>query len=160
MDKLRDAVGYICEKYPHKNELSKARLTKMIYLADWRSAITRNEQITSIRWIFNHYGPYVEDVVNTARNDPSFEIVLTETIRGNIKELLRYQGHTNFPSLSKDDKEILDFVIETTKSHYWDQFIRLVYSTYPVLSSRRSSELDLTALAKEYLTNDENRPQG
>jgi len=32
----------------------------------------------------------------------------------------------------------------------WQDLLRLVYSTYPILSSERYSELDLVALAKEY----------
>jgi hypothetical protein len=36
----------------------------MVYLADWRSAITRGKQITDIVWEFNYYGPYVDDIVN------------------------------------------------------------------------------------------------
>ena len=44
MAKLVDVVGYLCEHYPHKAELSKARLTKMVYLADWN--LLSNETIS------------------------------------------------------------------------------------------------------------------
>jgi hypothetical protein len=53
MARLRDVVAYLCHEYPHKGELSKARLTKMVYLADWRSAIERGSQVTDIEWVFN-----------------------------------------------------------------------------------------------------------
>jgi hypothetical protein len=39
MAELKDIIAYYCKQYPHKAELSKARLTKMVYLADWKSAI-------------------------------------------------------------------------------------------------------------------------
>jgi hypothetical protein len=32
----------------------------------------------------------------------------------------------------------------------WNDFIRLVYSTYPIMSQERGTELDLAALAEEY----------
>jgi len=69
MSKLSTVLRFLCEKYPLKNELSNARLTKMVYLADWRSALMYGNQITDIEWYFDNFGPYVHDVVNTARTD-------------------------------------------------------------------------------------------
>ena len=34
VDHLRDIVAYVCKNYPYKDELSNARVTKMVYLAD------------------------------------------------------------------------------------------------------------------------------
>jgi len=34
MKKLANIIAYLSSNYPHKNELSKARLTKLVYLAD------------------------------------------------------------------------------------------------------------------------------
>jgi len=73
MSKLRDIVAYFCSNYVYKDELSKVRLTKMVYLVDWRSAITDGKQLTRIQWHFNHYGPYVEDVVASIKYDSAFK---------------------------------------------------------------------------------------
>ena len=54
MTELKEVISYLVSKYPHKDELSNARLTKMIYLADWRHAITQGNQITDIRWFFDN----------------------------------------------------------------------------------------------------------
>ena len=62
MVKLIDIILYILKNYPHKNELSNARLTKMIYLIDWRSAFDNGKQITNIKWYFDNYGSFVHDV--------------------------------------------------------------------------------------------------
>src|SRR5439155_24236120 len=129
---LRDVVLYLCKQYPHKHDLSKARLTKMVYLADWRSAIRRGRQITDIVWQFNHYGPYVDDVVRIARDDPAFEVVQDTNYYGGPKELIRVRDGTPSPSLDEDEREILDFVIGGTASKSWSDFMRLVYSTYPI----------------------------
>jgi hypothetical protein len=151
MADLRDVIAYLCDHYPDKDDLSKARLTKMIYLADWRSAITRGAQITDITWIFNHYGPYVDDVVEMARNDPIFEVLTTENEFGTIKEVIqtKWRGE-EYQSLTEGDRGILDFVVERTASRNFRDFIRLVYSTYPVVAQPRYSSLDLVALAREY----------
>jgi hypothetical protein len=147
---LRDTVAYICKHYPHKNELSNARVTKMVYLADWRSAITRGKQLTNIPWVFNHHGPFVYDVLDAVRDDPAFEVVSTRNMYGAPKDLLRAANDVSYPSLEEDEKDVLDFVVETSAEKNWDDFMRLVYSTYPIVARERYTKLDLVELAKEY----------
>jgi len=151
MAELKDVVAYLCHHYPHKHELSKARLTKMVYLADWRSAITRKCQVTNIVWQFNHFGPYVDDVVELARHDPAFQVNKGWTMYGDEKELIQLIAPLTATSLTNEEQGILDFVIDSTRSKYWDDFIRLVYSTYPIVSQPRFATLDLITLAKEYV---------
>ncbi len=149
MANLVDVMAYICKKYPHKNELSKARLTKLVYLADWRSAIVNRRQLTNIKWVFNHYGPYVDDVVITAMNHPAFNVVSTLNSYGANKSVVKLQYDLPI-NLRRREKNILDHVIEQTKNLYFNEFIELVYSTYPVVSSNRFAYLNLVALAEEY----------
>jgi hypothetical protein len=150
MASLRDAIAYICKNYPHKDELSNARVTKMVYLADWKSAIERGEQLTGITWRFDQYGPFVYDVLDAAREDPAFEIIPTRNMYGSQKDLLKVEDDVDYPSLSGDDIEVLDFVIGQSASMTWSQFIKLVYSTYPIVTQERHSKLDLIKLAQEY----------
>jgi len=154
MATLKDVVAYLCQKYPHKHELSKARLTKLVYLADWRSAITQSRQLTSIEWTFNHFGPYVDDVVSLARSDTDFEVCQGVTMYGDEKETIGVRAHLSCSSLTADDRQVLDFVIESTQEKYWDAFIRLVYSTYPIVSKPRFAMLNLVELAQEYKEKD------
>ncbi len=149
-DSLRDAMVYLCKHYPHPDELSKGRLTKLVYLADWRSAIERGVQLTDIKWIFNHYGPYVHDIVDLARENQAFTVDLTQNAFGSSKEVIRASADAGYPTLTDEDKRVLDFVIDSTKTKYWGDFINLVYSTYPVVTQDRYSELDLVELAEEY----------
>ena len=53
-------------------------------------------------------------------------------------------------AVTDEDKRILDSIIESTKRQNWSEFIRLVYSTYPVMTQDRFSRLDLVALARRY----------
>ncbi len=150
MDRLRDVVAYICRNYPYKDELSNARVTKMVYLADWRSAITRGRQLTDLEWEFSNYGPYVKDVIQVAEMDPAFEVVATKNLYGTPKDLVRVADDVVYPSLTEEEKELLDFVVSSSASKNWDDFIKLVYSTYPIVTQERFSKLDLVKLAKEY----------
>lgn len=151
MSKLADAIVYFCENYPHKHELSKARLTKMIYLADWRSSIEHQRQLTDLTWVFNHYGPYLDDVVDTARHTPGVTVSSTQNMYGSPKVIVERDSGPLPPSkLTKADKAILDGVIKQTEALYWNDFIKLVYSTYPIVTQPRYQDLDLPALASAY----------
>lgn len=149
--KLKDVLVYVCRHYPHKGELSKARVTKMVYLADWRAAITSGHPLTDIEWTFNHYGPYVNDVIEYARADPAFAVLSDENMFGAPRELIQVADSDYEPALTDEEQSALDHVIATTHRLYWNDFIDLVYSTYPIRTRPRYSKLDLTGLAKEYV---------
>lgn len=151
MAELQDIIAYLLAKYPHKSELSNARVTKMIYLADWRSAITRSCQISSISWHFDNYGPFVWDVKDAVEKHPSlFKIEDSQNMFGERKCQFALADTSYVPNLKQDEQVILDHVIQSTKSLHWNSFINLVYSTYPVLSSDRFTSLDLVTKASEY----------
>lgn len=150
MDSVKDIVAYICCKYPYSSELSNARLTKLVYLADWMSAVANDEQVTDIKWLFNHYGPYVDDVIQSVKNRSDFSVEYTENNFGSAKQLIRYTGDPEKIRISGKAKNVLDAVIDKTKTMYFNDFIDYVYSTFPVSSNERYSSLDLVGLASKY----------
>ena len=150
MNKLRAIMAYFSTMYPHKSELSKARLTKLVYLADWFSALLENKKMSEINWVFNHYGPYVNDVFELATIDNDFSITPEKTVYGGDKYVIGYTGKDISTSLSEKEKAILDAIINKTKTMYFNDFIDYVYSTYPISSNERYAKLDLVALAKQY----------
>lgn len=139
---LNDLIKYFCSMYPHSQELSKARLTKMVYLADWENFKLSNNQLSNIKWYFDNFGPYVTDVVDTAYNDPDVRLVSTRTIYGTEKTLIEYKGST--PILDESVKKILDQVIESTKTLSLKNFIEYVYATPPIKQSTRYNYLDFS----------------
>jgi hypothetical protein len=147
---LIDVITYLCVRYPSKRDLSNARLTKLVYLADWKSALEQDKQMTNIRWVFDQFGPFVYDVKDAAVADPAFVVEDTINMYGAPKTLIRLVEDRGYPSLSDEDQEILDWVIEKSSKMTWNDFIRLIYSTYPIMSQDRRTELDLVALAREY----------
>ena len=88
LNKLEMIVAYICQSYPFKNELSDARLTKLVYLTDWFHSVYTGEQATDIVWVFNHYGPYVHDVFEVANNSFYFDIENTKNYYGDNKSII------------------------------------------------------------------------
>lgn len=154
MARIKDVTAYICARYPHKDELSKARVTKLVYLADWKSAQKNKKQLTKIEWYFHNYGPYVEAVVDSALKDPRFNIVSTSTMYGDSKTLFKIKSNADFErGLSEEERKIIDDVISDTKNLYWDSFIKHVYDTYPIRVTDRHKILNLVALAKQESSN-------
>lgn len=150
MNRLQLIIAYFCIHYPHQGELSNARLTKLVYLADWFSALVDEVQLTPINWVFNHYGPYVNDVYNAATESANFNITNGMNTYGGNKVVIGYNGEAVDDRLSVRDKQILDAVIEKTERLYFNDFINYVYSTYPIAANDRYSTLDLIELAREY----------
>jgi len=106
---------------------------------------------TNIKWYFNHYGPYVSDIIDTIRNDADFTITSQVNIYGEIKELIKLNEIYSSPVISSDAQSVLDFVIKKTSSLSWEDFIQLVYSTYPIVTQPKYSNLNLEKLAVEYI---------
>lgn len=153
--KLHDLMALLYSKISHKADLSKARLTKLVYLADWKMSQKHGRTISNIEWLFNHYGPYVDDIVNLARDSPDFNLIITRNTYGSIKEQIQFTGETNnCNSIDDDELKVIDEVAHETDPMYFNEFIEHVYSTYPVRESSRYSVLDLPKMAqKEVLAN-------
>jgi len=148
---IKDILIYLCQKYPHKYQLSKARITKMVYLVDWKYAIDYREVPTGIEWEYNHYGPYVEDIYDCAKRHKDIFIVKpAENYYGYPKEMIEVKPKVAMPKLPERLQRTLNHIINITKDLTWKDFIRLVYSTYPIISRDRYTTLDLVALADEY----------
>lgn len=148
---ISNIIKYLLKEYPHKSEFSASRLTKMIYLMDWKSSIDFGRQITNAEWHFDHYGPYVDDFIKLAKEDKDISVENTSNYYGGKKQLLKLSNkfEESF-ELTKEQKDIADFVINATKSKNYEDFIQLVYSTYPVISNDRYCDLDLVGSAAKY----------
>lgn len=150
MNRLQSIIAYLCLNYPYPRELSNSRLTKLVYLADWVSSLADDRQLTDINWLFNHYGPYVDDIKSTVIFSPDFSFQSNENMYGSSKNLIQFFGNPNSIILTPRDREILDLVIEKTQGKYYNEFVDYIYSTYPVQSRNRYSSLNLVQLAREY----------
>ncbi|PIS00369.1 MAG: hypothetical protein COT84_08020 [Chlamydiae bacterium CG10_big_fil_rev_8_21_14_0_10_35_9] len=149
---------YICYCSTNlKTLLSKARLVKLIYLVDWKSAINNKQQITDIKWIFNHYGPYVKEIINELDKSSYFVIQKYINNYGNTAEKISLKEPIDINKanqlLSEKDRKIVDYVLSVTKHMNYTEFLKLIYSTYPILKSNRQDKMDLVLLAEEYKQN-------
>lgn len=151
MKNLLNLIIYIFKKYPNVDELSKPRLVKLIYLIDWKHSIDYGKQATSINWYFNHYGPYVDTVIELIKsNNEIFEVTSYQNIYGG--------GTSDKIKLTKNEEieiddsvmQASDFIITNTAHKNWSDFINLVYSTYPVKNNSKYSYLNLVEDAEKF----------
>ncbi|MEK3726733.1 Panacea domain-containing protein [Lysinibacillus sp. FSL W8-0953] len=151
MNKLKEVVYYLLYYYPYADELSKTRTTKMVYLADWFSAIKYKSQITEIEWYYDHFGPYVDDIYDAALHDNEILIEQSFSYFGNRKEIFRLKEDfiPVFELLNNHNMTILNTVIEETKYLNWNEFIKLIYSTYPIEANKKYTYLNLVELAED-----------
>lgn len=153
--KLHDLMALLYSKIGHKSDLSKARFTKLVYLADWKMSQKFGRTISNIEWLFNHYGPYVDDVADLARDSVDFNVVVTRNAYGSLKEQIEYVGDIDDCTLIDDTElAVIEEVVKETDRLYFNEFIEHVYKTFPVKESNRYSVLHLPKLAqKEKIAN-------
>lgn len=149
MSELKDILIYIINSYPNKNELSNARLTKIVYLCDWYNLVHHNSQVSSIRWYFDNYGPFVWDIYNEASSNDAFKIEVATNYFGTEKKIISLKTSNN-AELKDDEMHSINKVIDATKNLNWSEFINLVYSTYPILTSEKYTHLNLKNKLKEF----------
>ena len=131
MEKSKAVVKYFALTYPWGDVISESRMMKLVFLADWRSALRLGRQITEADWVFGRRGPHSDDILNVIRS------TLPESCI-NI--------------LIAEEKDLLDFVVRSTSRKSWSELTQLVYSTYPLMTKNRFEKLDLISLAKNYMS--------
>lgn len=148
---ILDLAVYIFRNYPNPLQLSKPRLVKLMYLIDWKHCIDFGEQATDIKWYFNHYGPYVDDVINTIKEaNEDFEVTsYLNPFGGGNSDRIKLISQKNI-ELPMPVKISSDIIISKTNGFDWTTFISIVYSTYPVKTSSKYTYLNLIEDAKRY----------
>ena len=149
-NKLKDVLSYIVKNYPYSDDLTKTRTTKLVYLVDWEYIKKYGRQLTSIEWFFDHYGPYVSDVLDEADKDRTISIKKTKSNFGTVKYMVmpKFTKNDIVYSLTADEIEVINDVIEKTKLLSWNQFICYVYDTSPIKNSEKYEKLDLLKYVK------------
>ena len=148
----KDMLGYFCV-YLAKYKISKEDLEGLCYLADWKSSIEYGRTISYSKYEFLLNGIY--------SNLFDYRILLGDkkVFKKMFKLNFRQEFYVvpnpkkiNFDRFTKEEKEVLDFVIKIFIEDKGDRkrIRHLILSTYPAMNSNREEILDLPKLAKEY----------
>lgn len=147
---LRNIFGYINQQLSiadRQEDLALIRLTTITYLADWRSALRYQHQVSDIRWVH----PFVAKIPEIAKyllQDGNFQIHSFEGSREAAR--VKFIGDPRTLLLSDEEHECIDFVLKTYASKSWPELFRLAYSTFPMFTQRPTVPLNLVTLAQQY----------
>lgn len=134
----RKVIKYLFKHHPNPAMLDDLpTLVGILYLVDWRSCIEQDKQLSHIQW-------QIHDGELRMGN---------EAVRSVMEALAKVKVNPDAlytRPLGAKAKEVLEFVIQTSLKSTPADLIRLIYSTYPLISTEDVEELDLVELAKEY----------
>jgi uncharacterized protein YwgA len=152
MCELQDIVGYIYKQYPYKGELSKGRITKLVYLVDWTMCLMAHVQVSKLRWFFNQYGPYSEEIEHLIRSNDLFTYQDTDNYYGGNKKSIKLKYEDEFdPVIPDAQKNVIDATIKKTQDITWQEFTNMVSRTYPLVTQTQYQYLNLPELAQQYV---------
>jgi hypothetical protein len=140
----RNAIAHIIIRTAGTGSLPVLRLTTLLYLSDWRSAITCKRQITDITWVQPFVAKMPEIMQSLEQNKLDFTLTF-----GTQPEVM-FVGDPLSGILSTEARTCVDFVLQSEANKSWQELFRLAYSTYPMFSQPVQSILDLVQLSDLY----------
>lgn len=135
-DKIKDIVTYLTFKCGGEY-LSATRLMKLFYMAELLSISKTGKRLTSAKFLNWNYGPWSQDVALVADGTP--EVVRVEPIEtpeGRRGKSYHPGVDKTTVSLSKEETEILDSVIDEWKYKSTDLLVKYSKSSPPFTWSR------------------------
>ncbi|GEM_PF-1829163 len=151
MERVINILDYLYVNYPNSNQLSISRVMKLLYLIEWRFAITKFDKLTDIEWLQTEYGPFYKSLRSIFNESSNFEVIIK--IDNNNKEqlVINFLNKKDNFNLGKDTSDVIDFVIAHCKNFSWTELNTLVNSTYGVLNTPQGQLINIVGLAKQYI---------
>lgn len=137
--RLTDVISYLYRQYPNRRELSKARLLGMLYLVDWKYALEHDSQLTGIEWSIDNNAPHPD----------AYSLKSIENDFQNLMKL-SYVPRESPRDIDSRVVNTIDFVINSSAALSLNEFTRLIYSTFPVITQRQVEKPDFGESAKKY----------
>jgi hypothetical protein len=145
---LQSFVLYLCGKRhtPHL-PIDFDVLRYLAYLSHWKYALVHEQALTEAVWIFTYRGPESGGLFDATLLSEGIRVFDHDDYNRNFKVL--YMGET--PKIDETVQRVLDFVLEKESKMSERELQRLVYSTFPVMTTPRFACLDLVKKSKDYV---------
>lgn len=150
MERVINILDYLYLQYPNSNQLSISRVMKLLYLIEWRYAITKFEKLTDVEWMQTEYGPFYKALRGIFNESSNFEVSIKLDDNKNEQTVITFLNKKENLNLKADTKEVVNFVIEHCKDYSWKELNNLVKSTYGVLNTPQGQIIDVVNLARKY----------
>ena len=132
MRKYKDIIQYIVKNHPDPCSLSSARVSAILYLIDWKSAMETGRQLTNLHWQTTPSGIKPQ---------------------GGLSAPFSSKEYKALPSckFSSAEKDIMNHAIDSSARKGITELISLANTTYPAfLQNRIGTVLNLDDIAKIY----------
>lgn len=150
MERVINVLDYLYLQYPNSNQLSISRVMKLMYLIEWRYAITKFEKLTDIEWMHSEYGPFYKTLRSIYNESSNYEVCIKLDEKNREQTVIIFLNKKQNLSLKDDAKKVVDFVIDHCKDYSWIELNNLVKSTYGVLNTPQGQIIDVVNLARKY----------
>ncbi len=143
-------IYYIVKIVSGAEHLSVPRCIKVIYLLDWYSAFMYQRQ-SGRKWFHGLCGPKEASMESLlSASSRYYEIRQMDNHLGGVKDVIFCKEVCDVPKITPNDLAIISYVASIVRGMPWNDLIRLVSSTYPMLKSLPGEYIDLKTLATEY----------
>lgn len=150
MERVINILDYLYLQYPNSNQLSISRVMKLLYLTEWRFAITKFKKLTDIEWMQTEYGPFYNSLRIIFNESSNFEVSIKLDDNKKEQTVITFLNKKENLNLKDDTKEVVDFVIRHCKSYSWKELNALVNSTYGIINTQQGQIIDILGLARKY----------
>jgi hypothetical protein len=151
MGGLENLMAEILRRY--NGSLYNYALTKLVYLVDVHHAAKHGRTVTGIDWKRDHYGPFVWEIIDTARRENQ---VFSVSIVGENKKVVSLRPGQG-GQLPREVTEAIDEVVTAAPdpNHGLEAFLKYVYSTPPMKLSRGRGSLNVVEAMEAWQDVDE-----
>lgn len=150
MERVINILDYLYLQYPNPNRLSISRVMKLLYLVEWRYAITKFKKLTDIEWLQTQYGPFYKYLRTIFNESSNFDISIKFDEDNKEQIIIEFLNKKENLTIHDEVKEVVDFVIFHCKDYSWNELNNLVNSTYGILNTPQGQIINMVELAKKY----------
>jgi uncharacterized phage-associated protein len=147
--KLNDAVAYVVECFQERQRapLTRTKLVKYLYLADYTSCQQWKKPVTGLQYKSYYYGPYAPEILQAAESQPHY-ILYERYLRTDGAPYFAYRptgAKPKYDTLSDEDRQTINHVLEKYGALSLKELLRTVYQTPPFQKAEMLQPIDLSS---------------
>jgi hypothetical protein len=150
MERVINILDYLYIEYPNSNQLSYSRVMKLLFLIEWKYAITKFQKLTDIEWVLSPYGPFYKTLSSIFTESSNFDVSIRFDEKNKEQLLIKFFNNKKVIGITDDSRDVVLFVVNHCKDFSWTELNNLVNSTYAVINAKEGQIIDILTLAKKY----------
>lgn len=146
-EKIDSVLTFIILNYS-KSSISVFRLIRIVFLAEWYSAIIQKETLSSSVWYRRNFGPDSDDVTKSLLNLKDIYLEQNnDDIDGISISVFRTDNLYNY-NLSALEKSIVNLAMKHAKEFDFIELDNYIENLFPMKNTAINAEINLKDLAK------------